>query len=355
MISNCFLKVYMYLNNRRRNYNRLEDNMKVDDKSRMPNNSCASLPLIRSRTEVIGSVAATQLSNVQGRGHASTGTVSSAFPEITRRSSQHRRQIGLGSVQIGPHTNGVLSYQDLQVTRTPIRSTNTVGRRLSARLSHNPIMNSISPHDAASAEVTCNAIPESSHQYPLVGNTNDEINFVKSSSPYDNYIERRSNEINNIRAMLIYKHYGPPNQLMGSIAHYCEENIGNGTEDDSFVASYQRDKWIFIESRRGAHELYNMSDVVAEQYGIVSRRDDFFGLLPSVIRRHNICNEHTLKILKDSRHLPESERLKRFMKETVNGKSTQRIADVFGMEPYGLQEKLEDGIPGVNIIMRVKT
>lgn len=345
----------MYLNNRRRNTNRLEENMKVDDKSHMPNNSCTSLPLIRARTAVIGSVAATRLSNVQGRGHASTGTVSSAFPDITRNSNQPRRPAGLGSVQIGPHTNGVLSYQDLQVTRTPIRSTNAGGRRLSARLSHNPIMNSIPPHDAALAEVTSNAIPESLHQYPLVGNTNDEINFVKSNSPYNNYMKRRENEINNIRAMLIYKHYGPPNQLMGSIAHYCEENNGNGTENDSFIASYQRDKWIFIELRRGPHELYYMSDVVAEQYGLVSKRDDFFGLLPSVIRHHNICNEHTLKILKDSKHLPESERLKRFMKETVNGKSTQRVADVFGMEPYGLQEKLEDGIHGVNILMRVKS
>lgn len=173
-----------------------------------------------------------------------------------------------------------------------------------------------------------------------------------SIQKYLDYIENNRVRIGNVKRYLEYVIYDTQYHEKGTIAHIPKNDELHAVINDSFSAAYQVDKWVFIDSQRGGHSLYYMSDVVAEQYGIISRRDGFFGVMPTVICRHNISNENTLNCLKKIKNHSKKERLLIFMNETVNGKSTQKILDVFNMEATELKETYDNGIFGVDIYVR---
>lgn len=175
-----------------------------------------------------------------------------------------------------------------------------------------------------------------------------------SLDSYLNYIEENKEKINNIRTFLEQLIFEGEYHTQGNITHVSKDEVSGEMKNDFFSAVYQKNIWTFVNSKRGKHSLYYMSDVVAEQYGIISKLHGFFGDMPSIIRRHNISNDETLKILDETKDLSKSERLKIFLDKTVNGKSTQRIADVFGLEIYELQEVVDDDIFGVNLLVRKK-
>ncbi|WP_050483083.1 RHS repeat domain-containing protein [Pseudomonas sp. Ant30-3] len=100
---------------------------------------------------------------------------------------------------------------------------------------------------------------------------------------------------------------------------------------DRFENIYQKEKWTFASNFRYSEEKdYFANDVTRYQYSIISKREGFFGHLPSVIEREGVMNKITTSktiLLKSG-----SEALLRtFLNETPNGKSTKRILDDFGL------------------------
>ncbi|WP_191627996.1 RHS repeat domain-containing protein [Pseudomonas fluorescens] len=100
---------------------------------------------------------------------------------------------------------------------------------------------------------------------------------------------------------------------------------------DRFNNDYQPHHWQFyINFRDPLETSYFASDVAKYQYVAISKSQGFFGSLPSLITRKKVNNNTTLEWAEKFTHMPGELPLS-FMKETPNGKSTQRILDIFGL------------------------
>jgi len=119
-----------------------------------------------------------------------------------------------------------------------------------------------------------------------------------------------------------------------------ETGISSTYNKDRFKNSYEPHHWQLYANFRDEHEKrYYASDVVKYQYKRISNDQGFFGHLPSLITRKYVTNKTTLewaeKLTNTRGELPLS-----FLKETPNGKSTQRILDEFGL----IATRVERGI-----------
>jgi len=101
--------------------------------------------------------------------------------------------------------------------------------------------------------------------------------------------------------------------------------------DNAFVNTYKPEEWIFESNFRLENRGYYASHVAAVQYELVARDRGFFGRLPSRIIRKEVVNGKTLAIMNEARknNLPLKDI---FLEKTPNGRSTRRIAELFGME-----------------------
>ncbi|CAI8865413.1 insecticidal toxin complex protein TccC [Pseudomonas sp. IT-P100] len=100
---------------------------------------------------------------------------------------------------------------------------------------------------------------------------------------------------------------------------------------DSFTNVFERHTWTFEDNYRNPDSSnYFANDVAKFQYDRVSKAGGFFGHLPSIIRRWAVSNRQTLQVTRNMES-GSSELLEAFMNKTVNGKSTQRILDDFGL------------------------
>ena len=112
----------------------------------------------------------------------------------------------------------------------------------------------------------------------------------------------------------------------------CKKEIGtsffgNYFTQDSWTCSYN-DK-----SRMKKPNLIFMSNVLAHQLQKVSENTQQPLQLPKTIIRENIDNEKTLQVIQDHEGHHDSEAFKKdFLDNTVNGKSTKRIAEDFGLK-----------------------
>ncbi|MGO4366138.1 RHS repeat-associated core domain-containing protein, partial [Pseudomonas sp. PAB10] len=103
-----------------------------------------------------------------------------------------------------------------------------------------------------------------------------------------------------------------------------------GTDD--FQNVFQRELWTFKSNFRNPNTSdFFANDIARYQYTLISKKEGFFGHLPSLIKRDTVINKTTLKKTKKLESGSE-EMLRTFLEETPNGKSTQRILNDFGLK-----------------------
>lgn len=113
-----------------------------------------------------------------------------------------------------------------------------------------------------------------------------------------------------------------------------DEHLGHYSND------YTADAWIFKVNERHPKVKYYAADVVVEQYTLMATKHDFFGRLPKEITRQGIINQGALATIEKFRASGANaeEFFKDFIANTDNGRSSQRILNVFGMEAYAVKE-----------------
>ena len=116
---------------------------------------------------------------------------------------------------------------------------------------------------------------------------------------------------------------------------------------NEFINKYKPDHWKM--QRNFKHQAnYYMSDV------IYSQAKNVFGdniPMPNIITRKSIVNNNTLRILDRYKAASPDKQLSAFMTQTVNGKSTQRILDMFGWKAYRISFKPEEILPSVDVYL----
>lgn len=112
---------------------------------------------------------------------------------------------------------------------------------------------------------------------------------------------------------------------------------------DAFTNIYERDIWTFEDNFRNSKNTdsskitdYFASDVTVYQYSLISIDKGFFGHLPSIIRRWSVDNRETRELTKNLEN-GSTELLNVFMSQTQNGKSTQKILDIFGLKAVKIE------------------
>ncbi|WP_235424278.1 hypothetical protein [Citrobacter koseri] len=96
----------------------------------------------------------------------------------------------------------------------------------------------------------------------------------------------------------------------------------------AFLNEYRPEKWNFHANFRNPNASYFASDVVKCQYKYISTQYGFYGTRPELIERREVINETTLDKTKG---LSGTMLKDVFLNETPNGRSTQRILDVFNL------------------------
>jgi hypothetical protein len=102
-----------------------------------------------------------------------------------------------------------------------------------------------------------------------------------------------------------------------------------------FEIYYRPDNWIISEAFRDPLVPFYMTDVVRYQYEKAAELGGFQGSLPKKIVREQIINPATKDIIREYRDTPDF--MRKFMEETVNGKSSKRIMDELGLEADSLE------------------
>ena len=173
----------------------------------------------------------------------------------------------------------------------------------------------------------------------------EERNSKSKLSFFDPYLlnrldsrdEESERRLERVERQLI--HTLKPTHEIQSVAKY-DPSIAR---PDSFTNLYERDIWTFEDNFRNQKDTdgsdktdYFASDVTAFQYTSMSAEKGFFGHLPSIIRRWAVDNRETRNLTKGLEN-GSKELLSIFMKETKNGKSTQKILDIFGLNAVKIE------------------
>jgi insecticidal toxin complex protein TccC len=128
--------------------------------------------------------------------------------------------------------------------------------------------------------------------------------------------------------------------------------INSTSATANFNNKFEPHHWQFRYNFRDPKEPnYYASDVARYQYSRIAQDEGFFGQLPSKITRYNVVNMETLKKTKYLKNGTER-MLYTFMRETPNGKSTQKILDDFGLKPTKVERFTSEG--KVHFLIHVK-
>lgn len=139
-------------------------------------------------------------------------------------------------------------------------------------------------------------------------------------------------------------------QLMGEeIEHYLSEESntvhsqykipkpGASRGSPGFTNEFHPGVWTLKRNFRADNGKVYSSNIVLEQYSLVSKREKFHGVLPKVIVRSGVTNRGALEATSihkgDPTDATQRERVmrQRFLKTTDNGKHTQRILSDLGL------------------------
>jgi RHS repeat-associated protein len=118
----------------------------------------------------------------------------------------------------------------------------------------------------------------------------------------------------------------------------------NSETYSTFRNQYLPDTWTMKINIRDPEEPFYMSDVVQYQYDAVSTMNRFQGQLPGSIIRQNVVNPTTL--FKTEGKTGEA-LYEVFLKETPNGRSTQRILDLFHLRALSVEKNSRQIVEGI--------
>jgi insecticidal toxin complex protein TccC len=131
-----------------------------------------------------------------------------------------------------------------------------------------------------------------------------------------------------------------------------QHTINSTSAKSNFNNKFEPHHWQFRYNFRNPEVSdYFANDVARYQYSKISRDEGFFGQLPSKITRYNVINKETLKQTKYLKNGTER-MLYTFMRDTPNGKSTQRILEDFGLRAIKVERLTSEG--KVHFLIHVK-
>ncbi len=120
---------------------------------------------------------------------------------------------------------------------------------------------------------------------------------------------------------------------MGEAGIYVRTLSSYGTS--RFKNYYWKDFMKFMESyRRSDGKDYYLTDLIRIQYRLAAKEGDFLNYLPRKLIRSMITNEKTNKIIEEFREHPRF--LSIFLLDTVNGRSSLRVMNDFGLRPTSI-------------------
>jgi len=120
----------------------------------------------------------------------------------------------------------------------------------------------------------------------------------------------------------------------------------------SFENEFLPGRWRFLDNFRDPKSNFYASDVTWQQYAAVSKKNNFYGVLPKLIVRWDVINKNALSAT-DKLESGSKEMLDSFLNSEGNGRSTQRILDEFSLHATKVEKKVvsdrDTGI-GINVI-----
>jgi insecticidal toxin complex protein TccC len=124
-------------------------------------------------------------------------------------------------------------------------------------------------------------------------------------------------------------------RISSKISYYTSDR--EPAIEDEFHVKYTRYEWSFIRIKRPSRtNNYYLADVVKYQYPKVSLHNDFYGVLPRVIKHAGVVNAETIRQTANMQS-GSKEIMDKFLNETENGRSVQKIADLFGLIPWKVE------------------
>lgn len=172
------------------------------------------------------------------------------------------------------------------------------------------------------------------------------LDDIFEGSTYENatedYYQRRQEYYQSDLYSLLSRDHLANNRLSYIKEHSVSTFSGSNTittilNDSFFENSFYPDVLVAKKNYRNQNSSnFFASDVVRYQYEIISKKEGFWGYLPSRVIHHNTMNDNTLYIMN---YVEENGMalLPNFLNKTPNGKSTQRILSLFGLEATGIK------------------
>ncbi|MQU41795.1 MAG: Toxin [Pseudomonas helleri] len=112
-----------------------------------------------------------------------------------------------------------------------------------------------------------------------------------------------------------------------------------------FKNEYLPGRWKMMENFRAPGAEANATDVTWHQYEQISRKNNFYGVLPQVIVRWDVINNEALGATEKQEGM-----LVNFLDSAGNGRSTKRIMDAFGLRATAIDRQVvRDAFKGVDI------
>ena len=112
-----------------------------------------------------------------------------------------------------------------------------------------------------------------------------------------------------------------------------------------FKHEYLPGRWKMMENFRAPGAEANATDVTWHQYEQISRKNNFYGVLPQVIVRWDVINNEALGATEKQEGM-----LVNFLDSAGNGRSTKRIMDAFGLRATAIDRQVvRDAFKGVDI------
>jgi insecticidal toxin complex protein TccC len=154
------------------------------------------------------------------------------------------------------------------------------------------------------------------------------ISIIHNGEPVQSYLDKNLQEKLNWQNESHFN-FIDNNMLHESIGKYA---IKSTNDTGNFENEFRKEFWRFSNNYRNPSESnYFANEITKYQYIAISKKEGFYGHLPSIIKRETVINKITLEKTKNLESGSE-ELLKIFMNETPNGKSTQRILNDFGLK-----------------------
>lgn len=122
---------------------------------------------------------------------------------------------------------------------------------------------------------------------------------------------------------------------------------------DEFINTYKPEQWTFeYNFKRSQTRDFYANDIVRDQYEIIASKENFYGVLPSVIKNSAVSNYYTLQATATlASNTPQLLRV--FLEQTPNGKRTQRVLDDFAMKAQSVHRSEEDLLQFVDFLICV--